>query len=94
MTVAPGPRKSLRPLWVVLGLLGACAACCAVPIAALVIGGASLAGLGMALSQSWDMIVCGWLMLIILIASLAWMRPRRAAQSCSADGACGCKEKA
>lgn len=94
MTLEQTPRKKIRPLWVVLGLAGACAACCAVPIAALVMGGATLAAAGVALSQRWDVIACGALLLIILGAGVLWMRPRRAAPSCSADGACGCKEKA
>jgi hypothetical protein len=94
MTSEQTPRKKIRPLWVVLGLAGACAACCAVPILALVIGGATLAAAGAALSQNWDAIVCGGLMLIIVGAALVWMRPKRRASSCSVDGSCGCKEKA
>ncbi|OYW39393.1 MAG: hypothetical protein B7Z42_06145 [Brevundimonas sp. 12-68-7] len=94
MTVEPTPKKKIRPLWVVLGLAGACAACCAVPIVLLLLGGATLAAAGAALNQSWDAIACGALMLIVLVAVLVLMRPKRPAPSCSVDGACGCKEKA
>ncbi|WP_303718302.1 hypothetical protein [Brevundimonas naejangsanensis] len=92
MTREQTPGKKIRPLWVVLGLAGACAVCCAVPIVALVMGGATLAALGIALSQNWDVIACGALMLIALGAVLVGMRPRRPAASCSIDGSCGCKE--
>lgn len=92
MTLEPTPRKKIRPLWVMLGLAGACAACCAVPITALLMGGATLAAAGVALSQNWDAIACGAL-LIVLGAGLVLMRPKRPAPSCSVDGACGCKEK-
>ena len=94
MTLETTPKKKIRPLWVVLGLAGACAACCAVPIVMLLMGGATLAAAGVALSQSWDAIACGALMLIVLGAALVLMRPKRPAPSCSVDGACGCKEKA
>jgi hypothetical protein len=94
MSAEQPPRKKIRPLWAVLGLAGACAICCAVPIAALVAGGATLAGVAGALSQRWDVIACGLLMMIAVGAGLLAMRPRRPAPSCSADGACGCKEKA
>lgn len=93
MTVEQPPGKKIRPLWVVLGLAGACAACCAVPIAAFVMGGATLAAAAVALSQNWDAIAYGALMLIVLGAALV-VRPKRPAPSCSVDGACGCKEKA
>lgn len=94
MTSEQTPRKKGRPLWVVLGLAGACAVCCAVPIVMLLAGGATLVAAGAALSQSWDAIACGALMLIVLGAALVLMRPKRPAPSCSVDGACGCKEKA
>ena len=94
MTVEQPPGKKIRPLWVVLGLAGACAACCAVPIAALVMGGATLAAAGGALSPRWDVIACSALMLIVLGAAFVLMRPKRPAPSCRVDGACGCKEKA
>lgn len=94
MTLETAPKKKIRPLWVALGLAGACAACCAVPIVMLLMGGATLAAAGVALSQSWDAIACGTLMLIVLGAVLVLMRPKRPAPSCSVDGACGCKEKA
>lgn len=94
MSLETTPKKTIRPLWVVLGLAGACAVCCAIPIAALVMGGATLAAAGVALSRNWDAIACGALMLIVLGAVLVLMRPKRPAPSCSVDGACGCKEKA
>ncbi|MDP3378279.1 MAG: hypothetical protein Q8R97_07210 [Brevundimonas sp.] len=94
MTPEQTPRKKIRPLWVALGLAGACAACCAMPIVMLLIGGATLATAGAALSQSWDAVACGALMLIVLGAVLVLMRPKLPAPSCSVDGACGCKEKA
>lgn len=94
MSLEQTPKRKIRPLWVILGLTGACAACCAVPIAALLMGGATLAAAGVALSQSWDAIACGALMLIVLGAVVVGMRPKRAAASCSLDGSCGCKEKA
>ncbi|MGU3457375.1 hypothetical protein ACLBV5_13790 [Brevundimonas sp. M1A4_2e] len=92
MTREQTPGKKIRPLWVVLGLAGACAVCCAVPIVALVMGGATLAALGIALSQNWDAIACGALMLIALGAVLVGMRPRSPPTSCNIDGSCGCKE--
>lgn len=93
MSLETTPKK-IRPLWVVLGLAGACAACCAVPIATLLMGGATLAAAGVALGQSWDAIACGALILVVLGAVLVLMRPKRSAPSCSVDGSCGCKEKA
>lgn len=93
MTVEQTPKKTIRPLWVVLGLAGACAACCALPIGMLLAGGATLAAAGVALSRNWDVIVCGVLMLIVLGAGWLWSWPRRPAPSCRADGACGCKER-
>ena len=94
MTLEAAPKKKIRPLWIVLGMVGACAACCAVPIVMLLMGGATLAGTGVALSPSWDTVACGALMLIVVGAALLLVRPRRPAPSCSVDGTCGCKEKA
>lgn len=93
MTLEATPKKKIRPLWIVLGMAGACAACCAVPIVMLLMGGATLAATGVALSQSWDAVACGALMLIVLGAALVLMRRKSPAASCSVDGSCGCKEK-
>lgn len=81
-----------RPRWAVLGLAGACAVCCAVPAAVLLIGGATLGGLGLALGRNWDAVVCGGLVVILLGAAAALYRPRRAEPACRIDGSCGCKE--
>ena len=82
-----------KPHWAVLGLAGACAVCCAVPAAVLLIGGATLGGLGLALSRNWDAVVCGGLVVILLGAAVALAWPRQVKSACRIDGSCGCKEK-
>lgn len=78
----------------VLGLVGACAVCCA-PLLAPVLAGAGLAGAGgigagLLAGVSMDAIVCGVLPLMALGAYSAWAyRRRKAAQaSCHCETAC------
>lgn len=73
-----------------LGLVGACAACCAIPFAipflgAMVLSGATAFGMGL------DTIVCAAVLLLAAGAVVVWYRRglRAKATACAAPGACG-----
>jgi hypothetical protein len=79
-----------KPLTVLLGLGAACAACCLLPGAAFLTGGAFLgslfAGVGFGLFGWAGAAAAG---LIVLALSLAWWRRRPASRDVS-QAACGC----
>jgi MYXO-CTERM domain-containing protein len=68
----------------------ACAGACAIPLAAPLLAGASLAVVGGALLKpSGEVIACG--ALAFLAVALLFGRRRKDPPSCSADGSCGCR---
>lgn len=88
-----------KPVLAVLGVAGACAACCAIPLAIPLLGGLSLAGAGF---MSWDTLSTGpvWLpwgvgaLATAALVMAAWFMLRRknacpatpAAPACSVGG--------
>lgn len=79
----------MKPFNAILGLAGACAACCAIPLAAPLLGGLAAGGLIARFEVGSDLIAA--LGVAGLAALLIWRyrRSRRAADE-SAGGACGC----
>jgi hypothetical protein len=79
----------VKPLNVILGLAGACAACCAIPLAAPLIGGLAAGGLIVSFGEGGELIAA--FSVAGLFAFLIWRyrRSQRAAHE-SASEACGC----
>ncbi|WP_395703920.1 hypothetical protein [Aquabacterium sp.] len=84
--------KMKTGLGLLLGLAGACAACCALPLLAAAVGGVGLLGGLLAMGPG----VGEWLIAGLLVLALAaawgwraWQR-RRAAPSCAVGG-CACR---
>ena len=80
----------MKPRNLILGLAGACAACCAIPLAAPLIGGLAAGGVIVSFDAGGELIaavgVAG------LVAFLIWRqrRSQRAAQESASGGGCGC----
>lgn len=83
-----------KPLLATLGLAGACVACCTIPLAVPLFGGAAAIGLtswlGVNTRIGMELLV---LMVIVSIAGLAWgaiaWSRRRRAKVCSSDPSIG-----
>jgi len=84
----------MKKRWAALGLVGACAVCCApllLPVfAAAGLTGAGALGGGLLAGVSLDAIICGAIPLVALAGFAVWTyRRRRAAQStCDCQAAC------
>lgn len=92
-----------KPLLTTIGLAGACAACCAVPLLVPIISGLSVAGLvgldwnRLAASQEYLAIVLGVAVALAVALGLWLARRRRTASACAPHGgepqlasSCGC----
>lgn len=79
-----------KPILAVLGLAGACAACCSIPIALTLVSGLSAAGVASWVSgdQTAQIAVAG-LALLAGVGIWVW-RSRRADTSCATAPATGC----
>jgi hypothetical protein len=83
-----------KPLLGLLGVGAACAACCAIPLAVPLIGGASAAGL--ALLADWDGVLGVGLAAALVVAGGLWWSRQRKAAACKVvpgspgAGSCGC----
>ena len=79
-----------KPLLTTIGLAGACAACCAVPLLVPIISGLSVAGLvgldwnRLAASQGYLAIVLGVAVALAVALGLWLARRRRTASACAA----------
>jgi len=92
-----------KPALAAMGLIGACAACCAIPLAIPLISGLSVAGLA---SIDWGGLTMGSELAIVaglaaaglVTSGLWWHRRRTAAAQCAlptpAASGCGCATKA
>lgn len=72
-----------KPVLTVLGVAGACAACCAIPLLVPVVGGASVAGLvamatgdGLGLSSK-TAVIASAIMVAVLVGVAIWLLRRR-----------------
>lgn len=93
-----------KPLLATLGVAGACAACCAIPLAVPLLGGLSVAGL---VALDWTGLVSvaaapvGAAIAATLLAggALWWHKRRKATASCAAPAhgaapaSCGCASR-
>lgn len=80
---------AVKPLKVILGLAGACAACCAIPLAAPLFGALAAGGVIVGFGEAGGLIAA--LGVAGVVAFLIWRywRSRRAAHE-GVSGACGC----
>jgi hypothetical protein len=79
-----------KPILAVLGLAGACAACCSIPIALTLVSGLSAAGVASwVLGDPTAQIAVVGLAFLITVGIWVW-RSRRAACSCATAPAVGC----
>ena len=82
-----------KPLLTTIGLAGACAACCAVPLLVPIMSGLSVAGLvgldwnRLAVSQEYLAIVLGVAVALAVALGLWLARRRRATSTCAAPSA-------
>lgn len=90
-----------KPILAVLGLAGACAVCCSLPIAMSLFGVLSMAGVGTFFwgSPTAQIVAAGLIALALAVAGIWWSRRRNAVcdsdptpSSCDAsvDSGCGC----
>lgn len=87
MTRASSPFRPHPRILAFLGV-GACAACCALPLAAGLIGAGALASAAFALES----LGAALLVAAAVVAVVSWLRRRTTAPqpACAVDGGCGC----
>ena len=72
-----------KSLLATAGVVGACAACCAIPVAIPLLGGLSVAGLtGMATSHAVTAATAGLAIAGVVGGSIWWRRRRQVAAAC------------
>ncbi len=76
-----------------LGLVAACAACCAIPLAVPAIA-ALLASGGIGLAMGWDTLVCGAILAAAAVLLWRWRANQVRAKQAEAAGGCGCSTPA
>lgn len=88
MPTTSKPTFWSRPIAPVLLGIGACAACCAAPIGAIVLGAGAAGGIAAIFEPLAGVLLAG---AVLLAGVLIWRRRRaRAAASCAIDQSCGC----
>ena len=80
-----------KPVLAVLGLAGACAACCSIPLALTVVSGLSAAGVASWIVGSPTIALAVVAIAVFgVVAGIAFWRSRRAGASCATESSSAC----
>lgn len=83
--------KQMKKILSVLGIVGACALCCAIPLAIPLLGAAVASGAGLALG--WDVALCGAILVVGAAGVMLWYRRAEKAKAAGCGPACGADGK-
>lgn len=76
--------RNKPPIWGLLAIVGACAACCALPLLATLGIGAGL-GATLAAFANNDALLCASIVMGLVALAVFWLRRRRREHACTAQ---------